>query len=90
MNDERHTIVLEKREKVTINGVCDVVSFDEEVVVTKTVMGILIIRGDNLHISNLNLDNAALSLDGTIDSMEYEESDTYNKPAASFFGKIFR
>lgn len=90
MSEGKHTVILEKREKASISGVTDVISFDEEVVVSKTSMGVLIIKGDNLHINSLNLENGELCLDGTIDSMEYEDTDTYNKPASSFFGKLFR
>lgn len=90
MADGRHTVLIEKREKVNISGIEDVLSFDEEVIVSKTSMGIFIIRGEGLHINNLNLESGELAVDGTINSTEYEDIDSYTKPTASFFGKVFR
>ena len=41
-----HSVILEGREKLTISGVTDVHSFDEEQVLLETVRGMLIIQGE--------------------------------------------
>ncbi len=69
----RHTITLDKREKLTASGVTDVLSFDEENIVAQTDKGMLIIHGHNLHIINLNPEKGELSADGNITSLSYEE-----------------
>ena len=87
----RHKLTIEHRENVTITGVVDVISFDEEQVVCDTDMGVLILRGVNLHVNNLNLDSGVLDIFGEITSVNYEEQGVaQGKSKSSFFGKIFK
>ena len=51
-----HSIVLEEREKLRVTGVSDVQSFDEEQVLLETAKGMLIVRGQGLHVEKLQLD----------------------------------
>ncbi|MFV0519781.1 MAG: sporulation protein YabP [Lachnospirales bacterium] len=83
-----HSISMENREMLNITGVIDVISFDEEIVVTETEDGVLIIRGFDLHVSNLNLDGGHLSVDGSIYSINYD--DTKAEKNSSFLKKIFK
>ena len=86
----RHSILIERRENITLTGVSDVISFDDETVVTDTEMGAVIIKGNNLHVSRLNLDSGDLEVDGNILSITYEDNSSYGKNKGSFFGKLFK
>lgn len=88
----RHKLTIEHRENVTITGVVDVISFDEEQVVCDTDMGVLILRGLNLHVNNLNLDSGLLDIFGEVTSVTYEDSGLsgHGKSKSTFFGKIFK
>jgi len=94
MSEERriskHKLTIEHRENVSITGVTDVISFDEEQVVCDTDMGVLILRGINLHVSNLNLDSGTLDIFGEIVSLTYEEQGFGGKSKSSLLGKIFK
>lgn len=97
MTDDRkstlkHKILIEQREKLSVTGVTDVISFDEECVVAETDFGVIIFKGVNLHVNNLNVDSGELSLDGEIDSVNYEDTARAGsgKGRKSFFGKIFK
>lgn len=68
-----HHITLEDRSKLTISGVEDVESFDESAIVLSTQEGSLLIRGSGLHIEKLNLEGGELLVEGTVDSISYEE-----------------
>lgn len=68
-----HRITLDERAKLSISGVEDVESFDEEAVALSTEAGYLLIRGSNLHIEKLNLDGGELLVEGTVDSISYED-----------------
>lgn len=82
-----HSLILEDRKNLTVTGVRDVDSFDDQVVVAYTDLGELVVKGKNLHISKLNLDNGELAFEGNIGSMIYTE----NKPKSlGMFSKIFR
>lgn len=81
-----HQLMLEDRERLTISGVSDVDSFDETTIVVYTDMGELTIKGDNLHISRLNVETGDLKVEGTIQAL------TYAEPAVKggFFGRLFK
>ena len=71
--DTRHRMILEDRERMSITGVIDVLSFDEESIIAETEKGMLILRGNNMHVGKLNLDEGEVSVDGLIDTIEYSE-----------------
>jgi sporulation protein YabP len=87
----RHKLTVDQRENVAITGVLDVISFDEESVVCETDMGILVLRGVDLHVSSLNLENGTLSIFGEIISINYEnQALPGSRKKGSVFGKIFK
>ena len=65
-------IELTGREKLTVTGVEDVERFDELSVVMRTVAGVLVVSGEDLHIGKLSLDGGALLVehaDGQIEEI---------------------
>jgi len=82
-------IVLENREKLSISGVLDVLSFDDQIVILETELGLLTVKGDNLRISKLSLDTAEVIIDGEVYNLGYSEKDTAQK-SGGLFNKIFR
>ncbi len=88
--DGKHTLMLEKRNKLSITGVLDVISFDEDTVAANTDCGVIIVKGEDLHIDNLNLEKGDLSLEGMIYSISYEDNDGYTGGHASLFSRLFR
>lgn len=64
-------IILEGRQRLSISGVTDVVSFDEEEIIAETTEGTLQTGGEGLHVERLSLDAGELVITGRIDSMEY-------------------
>lgn len=83
---EPHELRLENREKLSITGVREVESFDENAVVLHTARGILIIRGENLHLKTLSIDGGQVAVSGTIGSLSYEEA----QKGGGFFQRLFR
>ena len=51
-------LILENREKLSVSGVLDVLSFDDQVVIMDTELGMLTIKGDNLRINKLSIDTS--------------------------------
>ena len=82
-------IIIENREKITISGVLDVLSFDDQIVIVETELGLLTIKGENLRINKLSLDTADVIIDGEIYNLGYSEKDT-NQKSGGLFNKIFR
>lgn len=69
-----HHLVLHERKMLSLEGVTDVGHFDETSLVIHTSLGELSVCGQNLHVSNFNLEEGLLSVDGRIDSLAYHES----------------
>lgn len=81
-----HSLILENRKCLSLSGVKDVGSFDDEAVTIYTDFGELNVRGRSLHISKLNLDSGEVTIDGELAAMVYTE----NKQAGGFMSKLFR
>lgn len=73
METSGHKLTLVGREKLEITGVEEVESFDENTIIMSTSLGDLIVRGEGLHIETLSLDGGALKVEGTVESLTYEE-----------------
>ncbi len=82
-----HNVVLEGRKNLTVSGVSDVDSFDEETVIVFTDLGELTIRGNNLHINRLSVEVGELTVEGEISALIY--SDEAPK-SGGFFSRVFR
>lgn len=81
-----HHVILEGRQSLSISGVEDVESFDEESIIMRTIKGILVVRGENLHIEKLSLDGGDVKVEGDVDSLTYEEETV----TGSFLARLFR
>jgi len=85
----RHSLQIDRRENITVTGVIDVISFDEESVIAESEMGVLIIKGANLHVKRINLENGELIVAGEIDGLTYENASGGTK-AKSLMGRLFK
>ena len=83
-------IILENREKLSISGVLDVLSFDDQIVILETELGLLTVKGENLRINKLSLDTTEVIVDGEIYNLGYSEKETGKKSEGVIFSKIFR
>ena len=83
-------LILENRGKLSISGVIDVLSFDDQVVMVETELGLLTVKGENIRINKLSLDTAEVIVDGEIYSMSYSEKNIEKKNWGGILGKIFR
>lgn len=92
MSDEQrtvklpHNIILEDRHMMTVSGVADVDSFDEQTVVLFTDMGELTIKGTDLHINKLNVETGEVSIEGEIDSVVYSNDNR----SGGLLGRLFK
>ena len=83
-------LVLENREKLSISGVIDVLSFDDQIVIIETELGLLTIKGENLRINKLSIDTSEVIVEGDISSLTYSENKDINASKGSFISKIFK
>ena len=83
-------VILENRQKLSISGVVDVESFNDECVIADTELGILVIKGMDLHINKLDIDSSELGIEGDIISLEYSDREGARGKGGSFFARLFR
>lgn len=85
-----HKIMLTNRRTCTINGVSDVLSFDVHEILLETDQGMLMIKGDELHVNRLTLDKGEVDIDGRVDSLTYSENAGYGGKGESLLSKLFK
>lgn len=89
-NKKVHKISMSNRRNANITGVNDVLSFDVKEVLLETEMGMLMMKGEDLHISRLSLEKGEVDVEGKIDSLTYSEHESFAKKSESLFGKLFK
>ena len=83
-----HVIEVKDRKTVKITGVKHVDSYDDKEIVLETAMGDLIIRGSDLNINSLNLEDGSLQVIGLVENFLYtEEAGARRK---NFFKRILK
>ncbi|AXF56601.1 sporulation protein YabP [Salicibibacter kimchii] len=84
-----HDIVIKGRKTLEISGVKEVESFDSQEFLLETVMGYLSVRGNDLYMKNLNVEEGLVSIEGKIDDLIYVDEQSQGKPKG-FIGKLFK
>lgn len=85
-----HNIRLNGREKGYMDGILDVISFDETMIVLDTDMGLLTIKGKDLHVSRLTLEKGEMDIEGRVDSLVYSSNESYRKSGQSLLSRLFK
>lgn len=89
-NGKIHKVQLTSRNYAGITGVNDVLSFDAGEILLETEQGILMIRGNDLHVNRLTLEKGEVDVDGRIDSLTYSDNAGYGKSGESFISRLFK
>ena len=82
-------LVLENRGQLSVSGVNDVLSFDDQVVMVDTELGLLTVKGENIRINKLSLDTAEVIIEGEISSLAYSQN-KQEKSSGTILSKIFK
>jgi sporulation protein YabP len=85
-----HSIILENREKLSVSGVEHVNNFNSELLVLDTVAGVLTIKGEELDVNKLNVEDGNVSVSGTIYSLVYSDRESLGSKGSGFLGRMFK
>lgn len=85
-NETQHILTLTNRQKLSLTGISDVGAFNEQEITAVCDSGELIIKGELLHIEELNLDTGILNVSGKIASLNYVEKFTSTSLIKRLFG----
>ena len=84
-----HHLTMHNRRTLEINGVKEVDSFDNEEFLLQTVMGYLIVRGENLQMKNLDVEEGNVAIKGKIYELSYLD-ENHGEKAKGIFSKLFK
>ena len=85
-----HTVRMEDRKKVEFTGITDVISFEPVKVMLESDYGVIVIKGDTLHVNKLSVEKGELDVDGRIDSLVYSQNSPAGKKGEALVNRLFR
>lgn len=84
-----HRVLLENRKKAVITGVQEIHSFNENEVLLLSEVGKILLKGEQLHVRNLNLEKGDAEVEGRVDSLSYLTRNAHKKDE-SILKRMFR
>ena len=90
VNKRTHKLILNNRRTCNLTGINDVLSFDENEIILETEQGMLMIKGNELHVNRLMLDKGEVDVDGRIDSFTYSEQSNMAARGESLLDRLFK
>lgn len=85
-----HKVLLVNRGNRRVFRCCGCASFDVAEILVETELGMLLIKGQDLHVNRLSLEKGEVDIEGRIDSLTYSDVKTAGKQAESLLGRLFR
>ena len=89
IEDKKSNLTLENRKKLTINGVIEVINFNETQILLNTDVGTMVIKGQELRMNKLDVQNGDVLITGKVDSFVYT-SDKSKVKKDSIVSRLFR
>ena len=84
-----HKLMISNRQSGTFTGVVDVLSFDISEILLETEMGMLHVKGRDLHVNRLNLEKGEVDIQGQIQSLDYSDVPGNVSGKKGMFGRLF-
>ena len=76
-----HRLTIDNRKKGTVSGVEDVLAFE---------LGMLTVRGKELHLSRLSLDQGEVDLEGTVEALVYSNGPVRGRHRPGSWKRLFQ
>ena len=92
INNYNHSITITERKNLLITGVKKIENFDSEEFLLETVMGFLVVKGEDLELVKLDTLAGNVSIKGLIKGFSYmdENNGKKEKDGSSVFSRLFR
>ncbi|MDK2880033.1 MAG: hypothetical protein PWR06_2749 [Thermoanaerobacteraceae bacterium] len=87
---KQHKVTLTDREMLDVSGIINVEKFTDENVILETEQGMLDIKGEKMHMKQLNLDGGLIIVEGHIKSLTYSEGTSSKEKGKGFLRNIFK
>lgn len=90
VQDKKSNLTLDSRKKLVLTGVIEVLSFDDEKILLNTCLGMLTIKGQELKMNKLDVQNGDVIMVGTISSLVYATGNIKPEKKDSILARLFR
>lgn len=87
--DNGHSLSMTQRKLLGLEGVTNLESYEQEKIILQTQAGMLEVKGEQLHIQQLNLEQGKVIIEGTVNALIYGETGISNK-GKGLFSKLIR
>jgi len=87
--NKAHKVILSNRRSGSFTGILDVLSFDISEILLETELGMLHVKGKDLHVNRLNLEKGEVDIEGMVEGFSYSQVPVGMKKKDSFLGKLF-
>ena len=89
LDDKKSNLNLESRRKLSLTGVAEVVNFNDKQITLNTNFGVLNIKGENLKMTKLDVQNGDIVIIGKINSFVYSGGEA-RQDNESILSKLFK
>ena len=83
--NSNHSLTMENRNRLFITGACELEGFEEKNMTIKTTMGLLYLKGEDMHIIKFDTDAGEILIEGEFNGVEYSE----DGGKGGFFARLF-
>lgn len=89
VEEKKSSMMLENRKRLSLSGVIEVISFNDEQILLNTSLGTLIIKGEGLKMNKLDVQNGDIMITGTVNSCTYTNKES-KQDKESILAKLFK
>lgn len=90
MAGAEHRVMLNNREEMEMTGVVSVDSFDEECIILDTVCGAMVLEGEQMHITGLDLEEGKIHVIGKVSNIYYRAEGTPKTKGKNILGRLLK
>ena len=90
INNYNHSINIVERKNILVTGVKKIESFDNEEFLMETVMGFLVLKGENLELLKLDTLQGNVSIKGFLKSFTYVDDNLKKEKENSIISRLFK
>jgi len=85
-----HSVSIVERKNILITGVKKVDSFDNEEFLVETIMGYLVLKGEELELIKLDTLQGSVTIKGFVKSFDYLEDNNKKEKEGSIISRLFK
>ncbi|MDF2947879.1 MAG: spore coat protein [Bacillales bacterium] len=87
---QEHNLLMRSRKVLELTGIKQVETFDHEEFLLETIMGFMVVRGEDLSMQNFDMAKGTVAIKGKINEIAYLDENISGEKAKGFFSKIFK